>query len=137
MASLVRIHVGADAPYWDGLAQGKLFVPRCDSCDRWMWPAGRRCGTCGSTDARWIERNMAATVFSWTRTWHRFGMTESLDLPFTSVVAQVDDCGIRLLGLLDDPDRVDPRIGQQLIGRPGHTVVGDDQIPTIIWSRAS
>ena len=79
---------------------------------------------------------MAATVFSWTRTWHRFALTESLELPFTTVVAQIDDCGIRLLGLLDDPDRIDPLIGQRLAGRPGHTVVGDDEIPTIIWSRA-
>ncbi len=80
---------------------------------------------------------MAATVFSWTRTWHRFGMTESLELPFTSVVAAVDNCGVRLLGLLEDPDRIDPRIGEALVGRPSHTLVGADQIPTIRWSRIS
>lgn len=80
---------------------------------------------------------MRATVFSWTRTWHRFGMTEGLDLPFTSVVATIDGCGVRLLGLLDDPDRIDPRIGEALVGRPGHTRVGQDQIPTILWSRSS
>lgn len=128
---------GADAPYWDGLAAGRLLLPRCDGCDRWMWPAGRRCGACGSIDVHWKERPMTATVFSWTRTWHRFGLTEALDLPFTTVVAEIDDCGIRLLGRLDDPDRIDPAVGERLTGRPGETIVGDDHIPTILWRRVA
>ena len=96
---------GADAPYWDGLEQGKLMLPRCNGCDRWIWPAAHRCGACGSTGVRWVERSMTATVFSWTRTWHAFGGAESLGLPFTTVLVDIDDCGIRLLGRLDDPDR--------------------------------
>ena len=80
---------------------------------------------------------MKATVFSWTRTWHRFAMTESLDLPFTSVVAEIDDCGVRLLGRCDDPGCENPQIGEALTGHLGETVVGDNHIPTIIWSRTT
>jgi uncharacterized OB-fold protein len=126
---------GADAPYWEALSTGKLMLPRCEKCDRWMWPAGHRCGACGSTEVRWVERAMKGTVFSWTRTWHRFGLTESFDLPFISAVVEVDDCGVRLLGRLDDPERINPKIGDHLEGWPGVTVVGDDNIPTILWSR--
>ena len=78
---------------------------------------------------------MRATVFSWTRTWHRFAMTETLELPFSSVVVEIDDCGVRLLGRFDDPDQDDPRIGEPLVGQPGETMVGEKRIPTIIWSR--
>lgn len=127
---------GADAPYWQGLAEGRLMLPRCDGCDRWMWPAGRRCGACGTVGIHWVEQPMAATVFSWTRTWHRFALTESFDLPFITVLAEVDGSGIRLLGRLDQAEDVDPVIGEPLSGRVGQTVVGDDRIPTIIWSRA-
>ncbi len=84
----------------------------------------------------WTELLMRATVFSWTRTWHRFGFTESLELPFTTVLVTVENCGIRLLGRLDDPNRIDPVIGEALSGRSGQTTVGDRQIPTIIWSRS-
>ena len=128
---------GPDAPYWEALATGKLMLPRCESCDRWMWPAGRRCGACGGIGARWVEQAMRASVFSWTRTWHRFSGTEFLDLPFTSVLAEIDNCGVRLLGRLEDPDRIDPRIDEPLLGRPGETVVGKDRIPAIIWSRSA
>lgn len=126
---------GADAPYWAGLEQGRLMLPRCIGCDRWMWPAGHRCGVCASIGMNWEELPMTATTFSWTRTWHRFGFTETLDLPFTTVLAEIDGCGVRLLGRLDDPDRIDPTPGEPLVGRPSTTVVGNDHIPTIIWSR--
>jgi hypothetical protein len=80
---------------------------------------------------------MRGAVFSWTRTWHRFGLTESLDLPFTSVLAEIDDCGVRLLGRLEDPDQVDPRIGEALVGALSETVVGDDRPPVILWRRSA
>lgn len=128
---------GADAPYWQALTEGRLLLPRCGGCGRWVWPAGHRCGHCGHIGLDWQERPMRAMVFAWTRTWHRFGMTESLDLPFTSIVATVDDCGVRLLGCLDDPDRIDPHIGQAVTGRAAETVVGNRSIPAIIWSRPS
>lgn len=78
---------------------------------------------------------MKGTIFSWTRTWHRFDLTESLDLPFVSIVATVDDCGIRLMGRLEDSESADPAISASVIGRPGVTRVLDRDIPTIIWSR--
>lgn len=80
---------------------------------------------------------MRATVFSWTRTWHPFAMTEDLSLPFVSVVVGIDDCGIRLLGRFDASDEEAPRIGEALSGRLGETVVGPRRIPTIIWSRVA
>ena len=126
---------GADAPYWAGLTEGKLMLPQCQGCGRWKWPAGHRCGSCGTSGMQWIECEMRATIFAWTRTWHRFGLTESLEIPFTSGTVEVENCGIRLLGRIDDPNRINPVIGEKLVGRPGTTVVGDDEIPTIIWSR--
>ena len=128
---------GADAPYWEGLERGKLILPRCNGCDRWGWPAAHRCGVCGTLGNHWVERPMRATVFSWTRTWHRFAMTETLELPFSSVVVEIADCGVRLLGRFDDPDQDNPRIGEPLVGRPGETAVGERRIPTIIWSRSA
>lgn len=131
----MQVNDGADAPYWNGLAEGRLLLPRCGSCGEWMWPAMSRCSACASDDIEWVQREMRATIFSWTRTWHRFGFTESIDLPFVSIVATVDDCGIRLLGRLEDPVQIDPVIGQAIVGRIGATRVEARDIPTIIWSR--
>lgn len=127
----------ADRPYWEALAEGRLVLPRCGSCERWQWPAGHRCGACGHVGTRWEERPMTATIFTWTRTWHPFDGTQSLETPFTTILAEIDGCGIRLLGRLDDPEKIDPAIGEPVVGRPGHTLNGEDAIPTILWSRLS
>ena len=127
---------GPDARYWQELEAGKLVLPRCAGCEQWIWPAAHRCPSCKSEEVTWQERPMHGTVFSWTRSWHRFGLSESIDLPYTSVLIEIDDCGIRLLGLLDDPDQIDPSIGDAVSGRPSTTKVLDDDIPTITWNRS-
>lgn len=124
-----------DTPYWDGLARGALMLPRCAGCGSWRWPAAHRCGECGTTGMEWIEQPMRASVFSWTRTWHRFALTEGLELPYTNIVAQLDGNGVRLMGLLDDPAQVNPLIGEALAGRISRTQVGERSLPVIIWSR--
>lgn len=126
-----------DGPYWQGLEQGRLMLPRCRGCGAWRWPAGHRCGGCGTKGMDWVEQAMRATVFTWTRTWHRFGLTEGLNLPYTNIVAEIDGSAIRLMGLLDDPDSIDPLIGEPVQGRVGRTAVGERSLPVIIWSRSA
>ena len=129
------LHDGPDRPYWVALSNGRLELPRCATCGTWQWPAVDRCGACGSDNIIWVEREMKGTVFSWTRTWHRFGLTEGLDLPFISIVASVADCGVRLLGRLEDDIDTDPAIDAPITGHIGATRVLDRDIPTIIWTR--
>lgn len=128
---------GPDRPYWDALAKGELRLPQCEACQTWLWPAVDRCGHCGSTQIAWIERAMEGSIFAWTRTWHRFELTESLDLPFVTIVASVNDCGVRLLGRLEDDIEGDPIVDTPITGSLGHTRVLDREIPTIIWGRGA
>ncbi|ALG60468.1 MULTISPECIES: Zn-ribbon domain-containing OB-fold protein [Citromicrobium] len=128
-------HDGPDAPYWEALGDGRLMLPRCGSCQTWIWPAAHRCGACHAADTQWVELPLRATVFTWTRTWHRFGLTEAFEIPFTTVLAEIDDCGIRLLGNLEDPDQIDPAIGQALTGTIGSTRTPTGELPVINWSR--
>ena len=126
---------GPDAPYWEALENGCLKLPRCGSCQGWIWPAAHRCGACNASETNWVEMPLNATVFTWTRTWHRFGLTEDFDLPFTTVLAEIENCGIRLLGNLEDPEQVDPEIGQRLVCRIGSTRTPANELPVINWSR--
>ena len=128
---------GEDAPYWQGLNDGRLMLPRCGGCGGWRWPAGHRCGSCAHIGMEWVEQPLEASVFAWTRTWHRFALTEGLDLPYTNIVAELSGSGVRLMGLLDDPDQINPTIGESVTGRIGRTQVGDRSLPVIIWSRSA
>jgi len=135
MVQLATGQLGAEGPYWRGLAEGRLVLPRCKSCGAWHWPAVWRCGNCGSWDHEWVEQALTGTIFSWNRTHHRFGGTEGLPLPFTTLLVELEGSAIRLLGLFEGPQQ-DVRIGAAVTGRIDRTPYQETTIPSIRWSLA-
>lgn len=128
--------VGAEAPYWEALLDGRLALQRCAGCGVWHTPAVWRCNACGGWEHIWEEVPMAGRIFTWTRNWHRFGGQEALDLPFVTVVVELDGAnGARLMGLLDKDAR-DIAIGARVRGVRADTPYGDVNVPSIRWSLA-
>ena len=127
--------IGAEGRYWDALAEGRLDLPRCKGCGKWHWPAVWRCGECGSWDHEWIAHKMVGTIFTWTRTHHRFGGTEGIELPYVTVLVELADIPIRLQGLIEG-DEQNLRIGAKVVGRVDHTVFGNARIPSLRWTIA-
>lgn len=84
----------------------------------------------------WVPVKLDGRIFTWTRTWHAFGGTEGLGLPFVPVLVELPAAGgIRLLGLLDSTG--EPRIGDPVTGRIGSTQAFDRQIPSLRWAAAA
>ena len=127
--------IGAEGRYWDALAEGRLELPRCKGCGKWHWPAVWRCGECGSWDHEWVEQDFVGTVFTWTRTHHRFGGTEGIALPYVTLLVELDAVPIRLQGLLEG-DEQGLKIGVKVAGRVDGTIFGDARIPSIRWTIA-
>ena len=93
-----------DAPYWRGLADGILRLPQCAGCDRWIWPVEWRCGTCGSYEIGWKEREPLGTVYSHAVTHQAFVSSFADLVPYAQVLVELPHCdGRRLFGLLDGP----------------------------------
>jgi uncharacterized OB-fold protein len=110
--------VAADDRYWESLEEGEFRVPRCDGCERWMWPAHWRCGECGSWDISWQSVDPLGTVYSWTRTWYAFDrVAERADqVPYVVVLTELPQAGgIRILGVLRG-DESGLRIGAPVTG---------------------
>jgi uncharacterized OB-fold protein len=128
-----RISTGADQPYWDALAEGRLEMPRCAGCGRWQWPAVWRCGECGSWEQTWHELPLRGEVYTWTRTWHPFGGAEDIGVPFVSLVVRLPQAGDRrLVGILEG-DSAGLSIGAAVTGSVSATRVWNDDIPAIRW----
>ena len=136
MAQPVTGQLGAEGRYWDALAEGRLELPRCAGCGRWHWPAVWRCGDCGSWEHGWTATRLAGSVFSWTRTWHKFGGAEGLETPFVTALVTLADAPVRLLGVVEG-DETALRIGAPVSGRVGRTPFGEAAIPAIRWSLAA
>lgn len=132
-----RHGTGADGPYWNALAQGRLVLPCCTACGRWHWPAVHRCGVCGAWDPEWRDVEMSGRVFSWTRTWHPFGGSEGIGVPYVSLIVELPQAGgRRVIGLLAG-DEAGLAIGAPVRGEASETSVGDARIPSLRWRIAS
>ncbi|MGQ0619488.1 MAG: Zn-ribbon domain-containing OB-fold protein [Panacagrimonas sp.] len=134
MDAALKHATGADGPYWSALAEGRLILPRCTGCGRWHWPAVYRCGNCGTWDLAWETVEMTGRVFSWTRTWHPFGGSEGIGVPYVSLIVELPRAGDRrLLGILAG-DEAGLGIGAVVHGEAGRTRMGADEIPSLRWS---
>ena len=125
-----------DAPYWRALVDGRLVMQHCGECGRWAWPAVCRCGDCGAWNPPWEEIAFEGRLFSWAATYHPFGGTEGIGVPYTSVLVELPQAGgRRLLGLLEG-DEAGLKLNASMRGRPSETAFGDEKIPSIRWRLA-
>lgn len=55
------------APFYDGLAGGRLVLQRCRQCGRFRYPLAPRCPYCGAADTGWEALSGHGRVHSWIR----------------------------------------------------------------------
>ena len=53
-------------PFWDGLAEGKVLIQRCDVCAEWIYYPRARCSACLSAQLSWNEISGEGTVYTFT-----------------------------------------------------------------------
>jgi hypothetical protein len=51
-------------PYWDGLREGKLMLPRCSACGKPFFYPRVLCPHCGSRDVAWMQASGRGTLHS-------------------------------------------------------------------------
>lgn len=53
-------------PFWDGLRDQRIVVPRCDNCACWVFYPRRHCPYCCSQRLTWTAISGQATLCSYT-----------------------------------------------------------------------
>ncbi|HWE56231.1 MAG TPA: OB-fold domain-containing protein [Acidimicrobiales bacterium] len=95
--------------FWTSGSSGRLHVPRCQSCRRYVLPASLTCSTCGGSTTPEPVSGRAA-VFTWTVNEHQFHP----DIPPPTIIAIVvldEQDDLRLATNLVDCRPADVRIG--------------------------
>ena len=87
---------GDDEFFWDGVAQGHLFLRSCARCGRLQHPPSPMCPSCHSL--KWTTRQASGrgTVYSWIVSHHP---TEADALPRIVVLVDLEE-GVRLVSNL-------------------------------------
>ena len=52
--------------FWDGTAEDRLVLPRCDKCSTVIWYPREFCPACGSMSVSWFDASGRGTVYSYT-----------------------------------------------------------------------
>lgn len=85
------------APYWEGARAGRLMLQRCSACGKVRHYPQLLCGHCQSDQVEWIQSSHRAKVHSWTVAHHAFHPGFAEELPYTLVIADMDE-GVRVMG---------------------------------------
>jgi uncharacterized OB-fold protein len=103
-------------PYWEGMSQGRLMLPRCRRCDRMNWPPRPICLRCRGTELRWEEQRPEGTLFTWTVVGRATAPGYS-DVPYIVGVVSLDAVPVRLMGQVVGVDPDDVCMGMPLTAR--------------------
>jgi uncharacterized OB-fold protein len=95
--------------FWEGTAQRKLLILRCQKCGRYVHYPKPMCPACGSIDLKPEEVSGRGTVYTYTVT-HQ--AVPGYEPPFAVVIVELEEQeGLRLVSNLVDVEPDDVRIG--------------------------
>jgi hypothetical protein len=95
-------------PYWDGLRERKLMMPRCDDCKGWWFPPSLLCPHCNSKAWSWTQTSGRARIFSYV-VYHRvYHPAFAQEVPYAVAVIELDE-GPRMISNVIDiaPDKLE------------------------------
>jgi len=93
-------------PFWQGAADGKLMLPRCQDCNRVHWYPRHICPNCHSMNLEWIEASGEGTVHTFAVQHMVFGAWAE-EAPFVTAYIDLKE-GDRMLTVLRGVDASKP-----------------------------
>lgn len=100
-------------PYWDGLKQRQVVMPKCNDCDKLWYPPAPFCPECWSRSFSWQQLSGRGKVNSWVVFHQAYFSSFKNDIPYNVAEVELEE-GPRLLTNLVDVDGADIQIGMSV-----------------------
>src|SRR6476661_8104796 len=78
-------------PYWDGLREQKLMMPRCDDCSSYWFPPSLLCPRCNSANWTWTKTSGRGRVFSYVVNPGVYDTAFDEEVPYAVAVGRLDE----------------------------------------------
>ena len=99
-------------PYWDGLREGQLRLPRCEDCGKLRYTPYRLCPSCGSERTSWARLSGKGTVWSACRFHQVYFEGFRAETPYSVVLVELDE-GVKVYSnLVGNPSLAE--VGQRV-----------------------
>lgn len=94
------------APHWHSVCQGRLLMPHCAACNRFVWPPRFRCRKC-SQPVGWAEASGDGSILSYSVVRQATNPAFELLVPYVVALVELDEGVTLFTGIVDcDPDRM-------------------------------
>ena len=92
--------------FWDGAAQGKLLLKKCQACGQLHYYPRAICPFCGSDRTEWQQASGRGTIYSWS-------VMRRADVPYAIAYVTLEE-GVTMMTNIVDCDLDGIRIGQRV-----------------------
>ena len=86
-------------PYWDGLNEGKLLLPKCDECDEPFFYPRIACPHCHSRNISWIQASGKGKLYSFQIAYRSLNPAFKIKPPYILAMVELEE-GPRLMSNL-------------------------------------
>jgi uncharacterized OB-fold protein len=104
------------APFWAGLMENRLRLPRCRACGHLLFPIGPCCSNCLSEELEWTDLSGRGQVWSYIVYHHAFDPAFADKLPYNVALVMLDE-GPSMLTNIVDVANDDIRNGMRVTAR--------------------
>jgi uncharacterized protein len=96
-------------PYWDGLRQQKLMLPRCRACGRAFFYPRVLCPRCHAPDIEWVQSSGRGRLHSFGIVYQTISKAFKVKAPYVLAMVELEE-GPRLMSnlinIVPDPRRI-------------------------------
>jgi len=86
-------------PYWDGLKENKLMLPKCDDCGKPFFYPRVLCPNCHSRNISWMQASGRGKLYSFQIAHRSLNRTFKVELPCVMAMIELEE-GPRVLSNL-------------------------------------
>lgn len=90
-AKPIPVPIEADRPYWDGLAERRLVLSRCDGCGSYTQRAQMICSQCLGESFTWTEVSGRGAIYSYTVARQTWVSCFERQLPYVVVAVAIEE----------------------------------------------
>jgi len=101
-----------DGPFWEGTADGRLVLPRCQACGTVIWYPRSFCSNCSGREVKWFEASGRGTIYARTVV-HRAQGPWRDTAPYVIAYVELEE-GPRILTNIVGVDPASVEVGQEV-----------------------
>lgn len=83
-------------PFWQGTAESKLMLQRCNDCSKYIFYPRVICPHCSSENVSWSQASGRGKVYSYTEVRNNAPSAFKSDTPYVVAVIELEE-GVRML----------------------------------------